>query len=91
MPASDKLFGLKLKELRKAAGLTQQQLAQNSGMALSSVAALEQGQYDATWPTVQALAAALGVTCEAFTRETEKESAGPKTEKPETPKKRKGK
>jgi DNA-binding XRE family transcriptional regulator len=62
----DANFAGRLKELRAATGLTQQQLAEKAGVALRTVSSLEQGAYDATWPTVRALAQALGVTCMAF-------------------------
>ncbi|CAN5390624.1 hypothetical protein BH11PLA2_BH11PLA2_23320 [soil metagenome] len=72
MPASDLFFGLKLKELRAAAGLSQKALAEKAGLALTTVAALEQGVYDATWPTVRALSTALSVDCRAFASTDEK-------------------
>jgi transcriptional regulator with XRE-family HTH domain len=59
-------FGLRLKELRNAAGLTQVGLSEKSGLGKSTITDLEQGLYMPTWPTVLSLAAALGVTCEAF-------------------------
>ncbi|HYT92782.1 MAG TPA: helix-turn-helix transcriptional regulator [Gemmataceae bacterium] len=59
-------FAGRLKELREAAGLTQQQLAQRAGLHKLSVAKLEQGLREPSWATVQALAAALGVDCQAF-------------------------
>jgi transcriptional regulator with XRE-family HTH domain len=59
-------FGLRLKELRERAGLTQPELAEKSGVARASVANLEQGRYEPSWPTVQALAEALNVTPDAF-------------------------
>ena len=59
-------FGLKLKALREAAGLTQQQLADKTEMNRFGVAKLEQGTRDPNWSTVLRMAAALGVTCEAF-------------------------
>jgi transcriptional regulator with XRE-family HTH domain len=59
-------FGSRLKELREHAGLTQQQLAENAGIHTLTVAKLEQGIREPTWATVQALADALGLSCEAF-------------------------
>jgi transcriptional regulator with XRE-family HTH domain len=59
-------FGAKLKELRAAAGLSQQQLAMAAGLSVSFIAKLEQGGSDPSWTTVQALAKPLGVSCEAF-------------------------
>lgn len=59
-------FGTRLKELRQAAGLTQEQLADKAGMNRFGIAKLEQGVTSPTWETVQALAGALGVDCTAF-------------------------
>lgn len=59
-------FGGRLKGLREAAGLSQQALADRAGLNVFGVAKLEQGQREPAWSTVLALAAALGVTCEAF-------------------------
>ena len=62
----DSRFAMRLKELREGAGLTQQQLGERAGMHKLSVAKLEQGLREPSWATVQALADALGVVCEAF-------------------------
>lgn len=59
-------IGDQLRRLRKAAGQTQQQLANAAGMSLSAVAKLEQGETDPTWNTVRALAKALGVSVAEF-------------------------
>jgi transcriptional regulator with XRE-family HTH domain len=59
-------FGTTLKRLREAAGLSQMGLAVAAGLNLFTVAKLEQGVREPTWATVQALAKALGVSCEAF-------------------------
>jgi transcriptional regulator with XRE-family HTH domain len=59
-------FAARLKGLREAAGLTQPQLAERAGMNQYGIAKLEQGVREPSWATVQALAAALGVSCEAF-------------------------
>lgn len=61
-------FGPRLKELREAAGLSQQALADKIDFHKLSVAKLEQGVREPTWSTVKALADALGVTCEAFNK-----------------------
>ena len=58
-------FGKRLKALREAAGLTQQQLAVKAGLSVSNLSQLEQGQKtDPRISTVAALAGALGVTCD---------------------------
>src|SRR5437879_6291899 len=62
-------FAARLKELRGAAGWTQQQLADCAGLSKGGIADLEQGRYAPTWPTVVALAEALGVDCRAFLEE----------------------
>ena len=61
------LFAVRLKELRQEAGLTQKQLAEKAGMSLAGLAHLEHGLREPTWPTVLAVADALGVECTAFT------------------------
>jgi transcriptional regulator with XRE-family HTH domain len=80
-------FGDRLKELREAAGLSQEGLARAAGISTSAVSKLEQKLVDPGWQTVQALARALGVSCQAF------ESDAP-VEQPESParkgRKRKG-
>ena len=63
---SMKQFAKKLKAVREAKGMTQQQVADAAGIHRLSVAKLEQGVHEPTWATVQALAAALGVDCTAF-------------------------
>jgi transcriptional regulator with XRE-family HTH domain len=62
-------FAVKLKSLRETAGLTQSQLARKTGLHLGAVFKLEQGKREPAWATVQILAAALGVSCEAFAEE----------------------
>jgi transcriptional regulator with XRE-family HTH domain len=82
-------FGQVLKRLREAAGLSQMDLAVASKLNLFTVAKLEQGQREPTWATVQALAKALGVSCEEFvTGEAEPDQAEP--EQPKKPRRGKG-
>ncbi len=70
-------FAGRLKELRSAKGWTQQQLADASGLKLGGIRDLEQGVNNPTWPTVLALAEALGVDCSAFTVEpSERHTSG---------------
>ncbi len=59
-------FADRLKELRKQAGLSQQQLAEKSGLHKFGVAKIEQGLREPGWSTVQSIAGALGVDCSAF-------------------------
>ncbi|MGV9676456.1 helix-turn-helix domain-containing protein [Nocardia sp. NPDC003482] len=59
--AALKTFGKKIAELRRARGLTQEQLAERSDLALPTIAAIERGK---RWPrlmTLQKLAKALHV------------------------------
>jgi transcriptional regulator with XRE-family HTH domain len=59
-------FGARLRQLREAAGLTQQELADRAGMHRFGVAKLERDERHPSWATVQALAGALGLSCAAF-------------------------
>jgi transcriptional regulator with XRE-family HTH domain len=70
-------FGEKLKEAREKAGLSQTALAEKSGLHRFTVAKYEQGLRQPTFEAVDALARALGVSCEAF-----RESIAPPAEKP---------
>lgn len=79
-------FAGQLRVLREAAGLSQKELAERVGCSLSVVQKLEQGLQEPTWPTVLALAKALGVSCEAFISPESAESAEPR--KPGRPRKK---
>jgi transcriptional regulator with XRE-family HTH domain len=59
-------FAGRLKTLRETAGWTQARLAGRAGLYPFSVAKLEQGVQEPTWPTVLALAKALDVTPNDF-------------------------
>jgi transcriptional regulator with XRE-family HTH domain len=61
-------FAGRLRELGEAAGLTQLQLAEHAGLTEQGLGQIERGRRQPTWETVCRLAAALGVTCEAFAR-----------------------
>ena len=50
-----------LKRLRKAAGMTQEQLARRADLSLGYVQRLEVGRHDPPVSTLRALAKALGV------------------------------
>jgi len=60
---------MRLKELRKAARLTQQSLAQASGLAIGTIRDYEQGRREPTLDSAFKLAKALGVDCRAFAEE----------------------
>ena len=71
-------FADRLRELREAAGLTQEQLAEQIGVKREAVARWEAGKREPGWSNVLALAEALGVDCTAFTQQpVERTSAGP--------------
>src|SRR5262245_52701412 len=62
-------FAGRLRELRVAAGLSREQLAERAGLKAGGIRNLEQGVRLPGWETVLALAKALGVECTAFTQE----------------------
>jgi transcriptional regulator with XRE-family HTH domain len=80
-------FGERLRELREKAGLTQESLARAADTSIGNVRNYEQGIREPRWQLVYKLAAALGVSCEAFAGCVEGE---PEPE-PETAKKSKRK
>jgi transcriptional regulator with XRE-family HTH domain len=59
-------FGERLRELRLAAGLTQQGLADAAGLPLGSIRNYEQGQRECYWYALFQLARGLGVSADAF-------------------------
>ena len=60
------LFKDLLRELREKAGITQQALADGSGIPLGSVRGYEQGHRIPSWPAVAKMAKIIGVSTEAF-------------------------
>src|ERR687893_1658938 len=59
----DVSFGARLRRLREAAGLTQEELAERAGLTRKAVSVLERGQRKRPYPhTVRSLADALGLT-----------------------------
>lgn len=69
-------FGQRLKQLREAAGLTQEALARAANLALSTVAKMETKAIDPEWSTVQRLSRALGVSCSEFEMPESAQSEG---------------
>lgn len=55
-------IGARVLQHRLAAGLTQQQLASESGIAQGDISRIERGQSNPTTETLEALAVPLGVT-----------------------------
>jgi transcriptional regulator with XRE-family HTH domain len=70
-------FGFRLRELREAASLSQEALAQRAGMHRFGIAKLERGEREPVWATVRALARALGVSCSAFESDSDAPTEGP--------------
>src|SRR5262245_56438500 len=56
----------RLQQLREKAGLTQEQLAERSGVKLWTLRGYEQGRREPNWKAALCLAVALGVAAEAF-------------------------
>src|SRR5262245_42334266 len=59
-------FGQRLAELREARGLTKYALSKRAGLTKQAISRIESEGRSPTWDTVQLLALALGVSCEAF-------------------------
>ena len=55
-------IGVRLLQLRLAAGMSQQQLAATSGVAQADISRIERGQINPTAATLQTLGGPLGVT-----------------------------
>lgn len=64
-------FGTILRQLREARGLTQERLAELVSVQRITVIRWESDEREPGWSTIQALADALGVTCEAFREQKE--------------------
>jgi transcriptional regulator with XRE-family HTH domain len=56
----------KLRRLREGAGLTQEQLADRSGINLWTIRGYEQGRREPNWKGIICLASGLGVAVETF-------------------------
>jgi transcriptional regulator with XRE-family HTH domain len=63
---SDSSFAQRLQELREQAGLSQYEVAKRAGLTRQTLSRLEMGASIPSWPTVQALCRAIGVSCVAF-------------------------
>lgn len=69
------LFGLRLAEVRKAKGLSQERLALESGLARSYLGGVERGQRNIALLNIYRLAQALGVTPSSLLEPPAKEAA----------------
>jgi transcriptional regulator with XRE-family HTH domain len=54
-------FGIKLKTLRKEKGLSQEELAERSGLNRPYISGIEQGKRNVSLEVIEKLAGALGV------------------------------
>lgn len=59
-------FGRRLRQMRAAAGLSQQALAVKAGVSVFAVAKIEQGTVEPSWPMACALADAMGVSLDSL-------------------------
>jgi len=66
VPQDERYFGERLRELRRAAGLSQPRLAKAAGVSVSAVRDFEQGRREPTFGTLVKLAAGLGLSLSAF-------------------------
>jgi transcriptional regulator with XRE-family HTH domain len=69
-------FCERLHQLREKAGMTQEQLAERSGVKLWTLRGYEQGRREPSWKAALSLAGALGVAAEAFADCEEGTAAG---------------
>ena len=61
-----KLFGQRLRSLRRSKGLTQEWLAEKAGLHATYIGIIERGKQGASLDTIEKLATALGVKEEKF-------------------------
>jgi transcriptional regulator with XRE-family HTH domain len=54
-------FGKKLKIIRKQAGLTQEQLAENIGVSIESISNMERGLHSPSFNNLEKIAVAINV------------------------------
>ena len=59
-------FGARVRELRRAAGMTQEDLAERCGLFRTYMSRIETGQANPTLTMIHALAASLGVPVQAL-------------------------
>ncbi len=63
-------IGVRIRELRKAAGLTQEQLAAKSGLTQSHLCRLENGDHSPSGVTLERIANGLGLPLSRFSADT---------------------
>jgi transcriptional regulator with XRE-family HTH domain len=62
-------MGNRMRELREAAGMSRQQIADAAGVSVRAVIQWELGEREPGWFNVVSMAEALGVDCRAFLEE----------------------
>jgi transcriptional regulator with XRE-family HTH domain len=72
----DRHLAAVLRILRERDGRSQEALAHDAGLTVTSLARIERGQANPTWTTVVAISAALNVTLVQLARAVEKQRAG---------------
>lgn len=60
-------IGMRVAEERRKRGLTQQQLADMTGMKQANIARIEAGRYSVRFDTLQAIAEAMGMKVDLIT------------------------
>lgn len=66
-----KELGIKIQELRKQKGMTQEDLAEKTGLSIRTIQRIESGEVDPRSYTLNQIAEALGVDIAEFTKEKE--------------------
>ena len=61
-----KQFGQRLKTLRKQAGITQEQLAETTGLTIESISNIERGLHGPTFANLEKIAKAINVEVKAL-------------------------
>jgi transcriptional regulator with XRE-family HTH domain len=67
-----KAFGRRIKELRLAKGISQEDLANTAEIPISQVGRIERGEINTTLVTIKALADALQINTELFFKNLDK-------------------
>ena len=80
-------FGTRLKELRQRASMSQEDVARAAGVSLSAITKIEGNKVEPSWPTVRAIAKALGVSVAEFEVDEPTEPAQPAEPAPKRKKK----
>jgi transcriptional regulator with XRE-family HTH domain len=82
-------FGVRLRELREAADMTQQDLASSAGLSIATVRKLEQTDSDPKLSTLRALARALTISLNDFNGGPDEPGEVTESAEPPKPKRKK--